>query len=242
MPKVINVTSAEIIHQVKLSGQMQTILEKIATHKIILDAVTEAEIKVSDEELQEAADRLRLSNNLRQAEETYAWIQKQGLTPEEFEDMIHFKVLSKKLSQHLFLDRIEAYFVEHQLDYSKVALYEIILEDEDLAQELYFAIKEKEISFFEVAQKYIKDPELRRKGGYLGLVSRANLKPEFSSAIFSATPPQLLKPIFSVNGVHLLLVDEIIQPSLNPALKKQIMSDLFLNWIKDNYAQVDFVS
>jgi parvulin-like peptidyl-prolyl isomerase len=227
-----NISAAEIIQQVKFSGQMPKILEAIATRNKITAAATSAGLEVEDSELQAAADLLRLANRLHQAQDTYAWLQRQQLTQDEFEEMVYFSVLSSKLAQHLFADRVEPYFVEHQLDYWQVVLYEVILEDEDLAQELYFAIIEREMSFFEVAQKYIKDTELRRKCGYRGLLKRTELKPEISAAVFSGTDSQLLKPILTAKGVHLILVDEIIQPALNPTAKQNIILELFSNWLQ----------
>jgi hypothetical protein len=47
-------------------------------------------------------------------------------------------------------------------------MYEIVLDDEDLAMELFYGIQEGEMSFYEVAHQYIQDMELRRKGGYRG--------------------------------------------------------------------------
>lgn len=227
-----NISAAEIIQQVKFSGQMPKILEAIATRNKITAAATSAGLEVEDSELQAAADLLRLANRLHQAQDTYAWLQRQQLTQDEFEEMVYFSVLSSKLAQHLFADRVEPYFVEHQLDYWQVVLYEVILEDEDLAQELYFAIIEREMSFFEVAQKYIKETELRRKCGYRGLLKRTDLKPEISATVFAATDPQLLKPILTAKGVHLILVDEIIQPDLNPTVKQNIVLELFSNWLQ----------
>jgi parvulin-like peptidyl-prolyl isomerase len=229
-----NISAAEIIQQVKFSGQMPKILEAIATREKITAAATSAGLEVDDSELQAAADLLRLANKLHQAQDTYNWLQKQQLTQDEFEEMVYFSVLSSKLAQHLFADRVEPYFVEHQLDYWQVVLYEVILEDEDLAQELYFAIIEREMSFFEVAQKYIKDTELRRKCGYRGLLKRTDLKPEISAAVFSVTDPQLLKPILTAKGVHLILVDEIVQPALNPTVKQNIVLELFSNWLQSH--------
>jgi parvulin-like peptidyl-prolyl isomerase len=227
-----NISSAEIIQQVKFSGQMPKILEAIATREKITAAATSAGLEVDDSELQAAADLLRLANKLHQAQDTYAWLQRQQLTQDEFEEMVYFSVLSSKLAQHLFADRVEPYFVEHQLDYWQVVLYEVILEDEDLAQELYFAIIEREMSFFEVAQKYIKETELRRKCGYRGLLKRTDLKPEISATVFAATHPELLKPILTAKGVHLILVDEIIQPALNQTVKQNIILELFSNWLQ----------
>ena len=111
-------------------------------------------------------------------------------------------------------------------------MYEVVLDDEDLAMELFYGIQEGEMSFYEVAHQYVQDTELRRKGGYQGIVQRKELKPEISSAVFAAAPPQVLKPIVSAKGLHLILVEEIIQPQLHDKLRYQIISYLFISWLK----------
>lgn len=83
------------------------------------------------------------------------------------------------------------------------------------------------MSFYEVAHQYIQDKELRRKGGYRGIVRRKELKPEISAAVFAAKPPQVLKAIVTSSEVNLILVEEIIQPELDNKLRYQILSDLF---------------
>jgi parvulin-like peptidyl-prolyl isomerase len=119
-------------------------------------------------------------------------------------------------------------------------MYEVVLDDEDLAIELFYGIQEGEMSFYEVAHQYIQDTELRRKGGYQGIVRRKELKPEISAAVFAAKPPQVLKPIVTSSGVNLILVEEIIQPELDDKLRSQIMFDLFSEWLKQQTEQVEF--
>lgn len=43
---------------------------------------------------------------------------------------------------------------------------------------------------------------------------------------------EVLKPIVTSKGVHLILVEEIIQPELDDKLRFQILSDLFSGWLK----------
>jgi len=38
-------------------------------------------------------------------------------------------------------------FAEHQLDYTQVVMYEVVLDDEDLAMELFYSLQEGETSF-----------------------------------------------------------------------------------------------
>jgi hypothetical protein len=232
MSQAINITNEDILHQVKLSCQLPSIVEGIVSRKVIAAAASEAGIKVETEELQKAADSIRLMGKLKSADDTWAWLQKHGLSLDDFEEMTYNNVISGKLAQHLFADKVEPFFVEHQLDYAGVVMYEVVLDDEDLAIELFYGIQEGEMSFYEVAHQYIQDKDLRRKGGYRGIVRRKELKPEISAAVFAATPPQVLKPIVTSSGVHLIFVEEIIQPELNNKLCYEILLDLFERWLK----------
>jgi len=241
MSKLLSVSPEEIIYQLKISCQIPSVLEGSATRKIIASEAQKIGIKVELEELQQAADNLRLINNLRRADETLAWLQKHCLSVDEFEEVAHISVLSSKLAQHLFADKVEPFFVEHQLDYAQVVMYEVVLDDEDLAMELFYAIAEGETSFPEVAHQYIQDTELRRSGGYRGILNRKNLKPEISAAVFAATPPQILKPIVTSSGAHLIMVEELIQPKLDDTVRNKILSDLFSAWLKQELEQAEMV-
>lgn len=232
MSEVFKISPNEIFYQIRLSYQIPSLVEKIVTRNIITRAAAEANITVESSELQQAADNWRLVNQLQDVNQTWMWLQKHHLSLEEFEELIHATVVSSKLAQHLFADKVESFFVEHQLDYFGAIIYEIVLDDEDLAMELFYALTEEEISFFDVAHEYISDLELRRIGGYRGKILRKELKPEVSSAIFAATPPQILKPVVTSTGIHLIKVEELIQPKLDNPLRQKILSDLFNGWIK----------
>ncbi|GAB4386724.1 MAG: hypothetical protein Kow00121_53850 [Elainellaceae cyanobacterium] len=202
----------------------------------------ESGITLGSEELQQAADAFRLTHNLLRTDDTELWLQKQYLSLDQFEEIVRISALSSKLAHHLFADQVEPFFVAHQLDYTQVVMYEIILDDEDLAMELFYTLQEGEMSFPEVAHQYIHDPELRRCGGYRGKVRRSDLRPEISAAVFASAPPQLLKPILTSKGVHLILVEEIIEPELDKLLQQKILSHLFLDWLKQQIEQVEVVT
>ncbi len=242
MSKILNVSLEKIVEQIKLSCQLPLIVEGIVTRKIIAEAAAGADIKVEKEELQQTADNIRLANKLHSVDETWLWLEKHGLSVDEFEQLAHNNIIYRKLVQHLFADQVEPFFIEHQLDYAGVVMYEVVLDDEDLAMELFYALNEGEISFHEVARQYIQDVQLRRAGGYRGILSRKELKPEISAAVFAATPPQILKPILTSKGVHLILIEEIIQPQLDDNLRMTILADLFSAWLKPKIEQFEIVT
>jgi parvulin-like peptidyl-prolyl isomerase len=242
MSEIVTISPNEMIHQVKLSCQIPSVVEGILTRKIIARTAEEQGIQAEPEELQQAADSLRLMSNLRNADATWAWLQKHSLSLDDFEELVYATVISSRLAQHLFADKVEPYFVEHQLDYAQVVMYEVVLDDEDLAIELFYALQACEINFHEVAHQYIQDTNLRRSGGYLGTLDRTALKPEISAAVFAVIPPQILRPIVTSKGAHLILVEELIQPQLDDGLRYKILSDLFSVWLKEQVEQVEILT
>ncbi|MEA5618829.1 peptidylprolyl isomerase [Cronbergia sp. UHCC 0137] len=232
MSNILKVSPEEIIYHVKISCQIPSLLEAIATKKIITDTAAKEGVIIEIEELQKAADSLRLAQNLIRAEETWTWLEKHYLSLDNFEEIAHINLLSAKLANHLFANKVEQFFYSHQLDYTTAVTYEVILDDEDLALEIFYALKEGEISFQEIARQYIKNPEIRRAGGYQGIRPRRDFRPEIAAAVFAANPPQLLKPITTPKGVHIILVEEIIKPQLNEQMRATIMGELFTNWLK----------
>jgi parvulin-like peptidyl-prolyl isomerase len=239
MTKIFSVSQDEIIEQVKLACQIPAVLEEIVSRKIIAATAQELGIKIEVSELQQSADQIRLANQLQKAEHTWLWLQRHHLSLDDLEALAQASLLASKLAHALFSDRVEPFFAEHRLDYMQVALYEVILDNEDLAIELFYALQQREISFPELADHYIQEPELRRRGGYRGVLSRASLAPELSAAVFVATPPQLLKPIATAQGVHLIKVEEFIVPQLDQNTHAKILSELFTTWLKQQVSQVE---
>ena len=236
--QTITITQEDILHQIKLSCKIPEIVEQIVTRKVITVAVEKAGIEVTKEELQKASDQMRAMSKLNDAEATWAWLAKYGLSLDDFEEIVYITLLSQKLTTHLFKDQVEPYFYEHQSDYAGAIIYEIVLDDEDEAIELFYEIQEGEISFPEAAQQYIQDTELRRKGGYRGKVNRTEMKPEVSAVVFATNPPAILKPVVTADGIYLILVEEIIKSELDKQLHQKIILDLFTEWLKQQAKQV----
>ncbi|MGH8000101.1 MAG: peptidylprolyl isomerase, partial [Brasilonema sp.] len=197
---------------------------------------------VNEEEIQQEGDTLRLEKKLVTAKDTWTWLKTHHLTLKHFEELVRAKILAKKLANHLFTDKVEQVFYENQLDYVAVATYEVVLDDRDLALELFYALQEGEISFQEIARQYIQESELRCAGGYQGIRHRRDFRPEIAAAVFAATPPEMLKPITTSKGVHLVWVEEIIQPQLDEKLRQKIITELFSDWLKQQIQSMEIVT
>ena len=71
---------------------------------------------------------------------------------------------------------------------------------------------------------------------------RSDFRPEIAAAIFAANPPQLIKPIITPKGVHIIIVEEIIQPELNEQMRVTILGNLFTNWLKEEVNKLEVVA
>ncbi|MBW4666324.1 MAG: peptidylprolyl isomerase [Cyanomargarita calcarea GSE-NOS-MK-12-04C] len=242
MSQRLTITDLDIIHSIKLSQQIPSVVEAIATQKIIALSAQEAGIQVEPEELQQEGDKLRLEQKLVKAKDTWNWLEKHHLSVTDFEELAHKNVLKRKLANHLFAAQVEKFFYEHQLDYDAAVTYEVTFEDKDLALELFYALEEGEIIFPEIARLYIQEPEIRRAYGYKGLQHRKDFRPEIVAAIFASSPPGILKPITTPKAVYLIWVEEIIQPQLDEQLCEKIITELFSEWLKKEIEFLDIAT
>jgi parvulin-like peptidyl-prolyl isomerase len=228
-----NITTEDILEQLKISRKIPEIIEQILTRRIVRAEAEKLGIKVEIPELQAAADLFRAKNRLISARITEKWLEINQLSLDEFEMIIHLELLSDKLKQVVLTDKVEQHFYQHQLDFDRVVISEVILTNKELATELYYAIREGEISFQDVATKYITDPELKRKGGYLGQIKRKDLNPGLRSIFSVTTYPQVIKPIATAQGFHLIWLEEKIEAILEPAIYEEIQSQLFTEFLRD---------
>ncbi len=226
------ISSQDLIQAARLSGKIPELSQGILRRQIIEGEAASAGVDLAVEELQAAADKFRLVNRLDTAEATWSWLSANLLSVDDFEQLVAHNLLTEKLAEHLFGDEVERFFHQNLLDYSRAIIYEVVLEDQELAMEIYYSLQEGDLSFADVAYQYVKEPELRRRGGYVGLVGRKQLRPEISAAVFAAKPPQLIKPVVTAVGIHLIQVEELIQPKLDEQLRQRILMDLFNRWLE----------
>jgi parvulin-like peptidyl-prolyl isomerase len=227
------ISNEDIIAQAKLSQMMPAILEQILTARIIKDEAEKAGIKIEISELQAAADEFRLKHQLVGAKTTQQWLDIHRLSLDDFESIIQFQLLSNKLKPVVLGDQVERYFYQHKLNFDQVAIFEVIIQEKELATELYYALREGELKFQDVASKYIEDVELKRKGGYLGQIARKDLNSELLSVFSTPNPPQVIKPITTAKGHHLFWIDEVISAELTAELRQELESKLFVEFLRE---------
>jgi hypothetical protein len=232
------ITCHEAISEAKISGKLPELIQGLLRRQVIDRQAEELGIEATASELQIAADSFRKVQKLDTAEATWKWLQDRFLSVDDFEKLIAHKLITEKLAHHLFGDRVEHHFHQNLLEYGGATIYEVVLEDRDLAMEIFYALQEGDLSFADVAHQYLPDSELKRRGGYIGTVNRRQLRPEISAAVFAAKPPQFIKPVVTAIGVHLIYVERIDRPQLDEHIHQQILMSMFDLWLDEQVVSI----
>lgn len=227
----LSVETDELVDFFKKNVQLKEVYEKVLHQKIINQSAQEKGIIVTPEEIQVEADQMRFERRLEKASDTLAWLTDQMMTPDDWEAGIRDRLLYKKLANLLFSKEVEKFFAQNRLDFDQVLLYQIIVSDEKLAQELFYQLEEQEISFYEVAHIYNIDEKRREQCGFEGKLDRWNLNPEIAAVVFAASLGEVIKPIKIDQRYHIFMVEKFIPSELTPERYQNILDGLFKEWL-----------
>ena len=221
----------EVVSFLKKDIQLKEVCQKILYQRVINQASEERGITVTPEEIQAEANRLRYEKRLEKAADTLSWLADQLTTADDWETGMRDRLLSQKLAEYLFAKEAEKFFAQNRLDFDQILLYQIIVPYEKLAQELFYQVEEKEISFYEAAHLYDIDEKRRHQCGYEGKLYRWNLKPDIAAVVFSAQLGAVIGPVKTDQGYHLLIVEEFIPAELMSERHQEISDRMFKQWL-----------
>lgn len=227
------IEASEIIELLRRELQLKTFTQKVLQKKVIEKAAEERGLTVTPEEIQVVGDQLRREKRLEKAADTIAWLVDQMISVEDLEAGIRDRILAQKLAEHLFSKEVEKVFVQNKLQFDQIILYQIVVANLQLAQELFYQIQEGEISFFDAAYLYDIDENRRHLCGCEGKVYRWGLKPDIAVAVFSAQPGEVIRPIQTERGYHLFLVEKFLPAELTPQRYQEILHNMFNEWLSN---------
>lgn len=221
----------EIVSFLKRDMQLKEVCQRLLYQRVIDQAARERGITVSPEEIQAECDRLRRDKRLERAADTLAWLADQMITADDLEAGIRDRLLSQKLAESLFAKEVEKFFAQNRLDFDKILLYQIIVPYQKVAQEVFYQIEEQEISFYHAAHLYDIDERRRQQCGCEGELERWAIKPDIAPFVFNAPIGEVIGPIATELGYHLLMVEEFIPAELTPQRYKDILDGMFKQWL-----------
>jgi peptidyl-prolyl cis-trans isomerase C len=127
-------------------------------------------------------------------------------------------------------EELQAYYDEHKDQFSNGPLASakhILVDSTDECQRIRGEIEAGALSFEEAAEKYSTCPS-GKKGGDLGEFGKGQMVPEFDAVVFSANIGELVGPIQTQFGSHLVRVERRKEAEVAPfeRVKPQIEYNL----------------
>lgn len=230
-PSKLAIEPDEVVSFLKREVDYKEVRQKILSQRVIEKAAKERSIVVTLEEIQAEANRLRREKRLEKASDTLAWLADQMISVEDWEAGIREHLLTQKLAQYLFAKEVEKYFAQNRLNYDQVLLYQVVVPNQRIAQELFYQIEEEEISFYEAAHLYDIDERRRYHCGYEGKLYRWSLDPDVAPVVFSAPLDEVIGPLKIEQNYCLLKVEELISAELTLERHQDIIGQMFQEWL-----------
>lgn len=226
------ITPEEVIRFLVLTGQSDAVFSEIIKNKEVTKKANELKIRVSDDQLQQFADKFRTLRGLHSADDMIRFLENAGLSEEDFETFCETSLLATSLKEHLADEKkIEAYFVNNRSDFDCARVSIIVVGDENLANEIIIQVTEDGEDFHELARKHSMDEATKHSGGFVGTVSRRMFPSEIAAKVFNASPGDLLGPFQKDGLFQLILVEEVIRAKLEEGIKEAIAERIFREWL-----------
>jgi parvulin-like peptidyl-prolyl isomerase len=226
------ITPEEIIKFLSLTGRLQSVNHEIIKHKEVMKKAKELDLSVSTDELQKYADNFRGNHGLYSSEQTIDFLERGGLTEDDFESYCEARLLTEKLMNHLADQKtIDEYFVNNHSDFDLARIYRIVVSEKSLADEILIQIQEEGKDFHAGAKQYSTDESTKYGGGYCGLITRNLVQPEVAAKVFNASAGDVLGPFEREGLFELIMVEQVIRAELNTAVKERIKKLIFEEWL-----------
>lgn len=136
-------------------------------------------------------------------------------------------------------DALQAWYDDNidQFKQDQAAAAHILVETEEKAAELFAALSENRDAFADTARANSIDPSAAFNGGDLGWFGQVDMVPAFSEAVFGAEPGDLVGPVQTQFGWHVIAVsgfrDAIPLDDVRDELRGVVQDDLVGAYIEE---------
>lgn len=243
-----------LTNQIRQSGQSlppeeflrRQLLEKLIVESLQLQIGERAGIKVSDQQLNEAANSIAEQNRMDLASFKRELV-RQGIPVSMFLDNIRRQIIIQQVQQAMINKRIELSeqdvdnFVKseegrmlatraaeekpiQQIHARHILIKPTAIRNDDEAKSLLLKIRsavEKGGDFSALAKKYSEDPGSASKGGDLGWTSPGQMVPEFERVMASTPDQSVSSPFQTQFGWHILQVLEHREQDMSEEILRQ---------------------
>lgn len=209
-------------------------LPKLA-QEIFIDKVI-AEVECTEEENTATYSQFCQQNKLASDEEVDAWLEKQGMKREQLQTMITKRLRLEKYKEANWSDQVDAHFIKRKSQLDRVVYSLIRVEKPEVAQELYFRIKDDENTFSALAMEYSQGTEAQT-GGLIGPVEINAPHPKIAQVLTTCQPGQLIPPTRVGEWIVIIRLENYLSAKLDEPMRQRMLDELFREWLNKTTKQ-----
>jgi len=210
------------------------ILPKLA-QEILTDKAI-ANIKCSEEENAQIFSQFCQQNQLTSEEQVQEWLDKQGMSRDQLQNVITKKLRIDQYKQETWSDQVDAHFIKRKSQLDRVVYSLIRVEKPEVAQELFFRIKDDENTFSALAMEYSQGTEAQT-GGLIGPVEINAPHPKIAQILATCQPGQLVPPTRVGEWIVIIRLENYLSAKLDNPMRQRMLDELFNHWLNEAIKQ-----
>jgi parvulin-like peptidyl-prolyl isomerase len=216
------------------------LLPKLAQEILTDQAI--AKIECSEEENTTAFNQFCQQNQLDSEEQIQRWLNKQGMNREQLQNLVTKRLRIDKYKQETWNDQVDAHFIKRKSQLDRVVYSLIRVEKPEVAQELFFRIKDDQNAFSALAMEYSQGTEAQT-GGIIGPVEINAPHPKIAQILATCQPGQLVPPTRVGEWIVIVRLENYISAKLDQPMRQRMLDELFNRWLSESTQQkVSFLS
>lgn len=236
-----------------MEAQIQSqVLTQLIHAELLRQAADEMGVDVDEDDLDEQRDLLAEQVEA-QGMDLEEAMEQQGLEEEDLQEELRTVALQQAIIDELLAEEggvsdedVAEFFEENQEQYQTAEARHVLTESEEEAEEARERIEDGE-DFGEVAEDMSEDPGSAEEGGELEPFSPGEFQnPEFEDAVFEADEGDLVGPVESQVGWHVIEVLELVEPELadvedeiREELEGSEEMEIFQSWFSERLQEAE---
>ena len=215
-------------------------LPKLAQEILIDRAIANVECTAEENNL--TFEQFCQQNQFTSDEQVQGWLEKQGMTREQLQNLITKRLRLERYKQNNWDDQVDAHFIKRKSQLDRVVYSLIRIEKPEVAQELYFRIKDDQNTFSTLAMEYSQGTEAQT-GGLIGPVEINAPHPKIAQVLKTCQPGQLIPPTRVGEWIVIVRLENYLSAKLDPPMRQRMLDELFNQWLNEAIKQkVSFLS
>jgi len=225
VPELSSIEKLEILSQDMLSlmirhGQLRPFINSIITEQ------ESKPIQLSESEHQKAAKIYRQRHNLNSTEDIKAHCTKYGFDESQLKWQVQLQERIIRSSIDRFANKAELHYLTRKEQLDQISYSQLVVKNENFAQELYLRIKEDGANFKDLALELTKGTQ-RKPGWIIGPIQLARVPKPLNKRLQSVTPGTLLEPIHVQTNWVVARLDQYQPTEFDETMERRMCLELF---------------